>query len=137
MTRVFYLNQSAIVYLVATVLDAIRLVLRVVLTAAWIMPNKDIPYAWNIIDAISNTWLRFVILVLLLIIGNRRQRGVWASVQPWMDRAYSQLLAKALHENTTSQQETPYHQRVVYTPEVYLCSSITVFRMAVLTAVCS
>ncbi|KAG5982692.1 hypothetical protein E4U55_001515 [Claviceps digitariae] len=56
----------------------------IVATRQWILPATDNPWWWNLVDALGNTWLRFIQLVLLLIIGMRRKKGIWTTPQAWM-----------------------------------------------------
>ncbi|KAG6154216.1 hypothetical protein E4U37_002297 [Claviceps purpurea] len=77
-------RQAAILYLIITILDFIRWIFFVILYSHWILPALDNPWWWNLIDALGNTWIRFVQLCLLLIIGMRRRKGIWTTHQPWM-----------------------------------------------------
>jgi hypothetical protein len=76
--------QSAVLYLVATVLDVVRWIVLIVLLAGWVMPNIPPPVEWTAIDPLLNSWVRFVIVVLLLGVGRRRYGGIWSTTQPWM-----------------------------------------------------
>ncbi|KAG5990271.1 hypothetical protein E4U52_004744 [Claviceps spartinae] len=77
-------RQAAILYLIITILDFIRWIFFVILYSHWILPALDNPWWWNLIDALGNTWIRFVQLCLLLIIGMRKRKGIWTTHQPWI-----------------------------------------------------
>ncbi|KAK2603477.1 hypothetical protein QQS21_004337 [Conoideocrella luteorostrata] len=116
-------RQSAVIYLVATILDAIRFLLFVVFDATWVIPKQFAPYSWNAVDAILNTWLRFVILVLLLVIGNRRMNGIWSTVQHWMEGGHHHALhdqqpqqVMQSYGNIHPQQQPMYQQHQQYQP---------------------
>ncbi|KAG5957069.1 hypothetical protein E4U58_006293 [Claviceps cyperi] len=77
-------RQAAILYLIITILDFVRWIFFVILYSHWILPALDNPWWWDLIDALGNTWIRFVQLCLLLIIGMRRRKGIWTIHQSWM-----------------------------------------------------
>ncbi|QUC20537.1 uncharacterized protein UV8b_04778 [Ustilaginoidea virens] len=82
-------RHVAILYVTTAVLDFIRWTLFVILYAQFILPASDSPWWWTLVDALGNTWLRFVQLVLLLIIGMRRKKGIWTTHQRWMATSMS------------------------------------------------
>ncbi|KHO00311.1 uncharacterized protein MAM_02234 [Metarhizium album ARSEF 1941] len=103
-------RNSAIFYLVSTILDAIRWLVSIVLLGKWILPQEELPVAWDIIDPVLVLWLRLIILVLLLVIGNRRQAGLWSTIQPWMqDRR-----ADHLRHSVLSHGQVPSTQPIHY-----------------------
>ncbi len=76
--------QSAVLYLVATILWSIRWLWLAVYVASWLLPERTIPLIFNVIDPIFNVWTFFVALVLIFCIGVRKQRGgLWTTIQPW------------------------------------------------------
>jgi len=70
---------------VATILWLIRWLWFLIFDAKWELPDDliDIPNAYNIVDPIFNVWFFFVVLVLLFVIGMRKQNGLWSSQQGW------------------------------------------------------
>jgi hypothetical protein len=42
-------------------------------------------------DGVGNTWIRFTQLVMLLVIGIRRRKGIWTTHQPWMASSISTM----------------------------------------------
>ncbi|KAG6009011.1 hypothetical protein E4U21_003342 [Claviceps maximensis] len=87
-------RQVALLYLIITILDFVRWTLFVVLYARWILPSADNPWWWNLVDALGNTWLRFMQLVLLLIIGMRRRKGIWTTQQAWTPSNLSTMVSE-------------------------------------------
>ncbi|KAG6040231.1 hypothetical protein E4U41_001208 [Claviceps citrina] len=87
-------RHVAILYLTVTVLDFIRWTFFVVLYAQWILPSLDNPWWWNLVDALGNTWIRFLQLVLLLMIGIRRRKGIWTTHRPWMASSVSTMASE-------------------------------------------
>ncbi|OAQ60283.1 hypothetical protein VFPPC_10708 [Pochonia chlamydosporia 170] len=84
-------RHAAILYLTITVLDFIRWTFFLILYAQWILPAGSSPAWWDLIDALGNTWIRFSQLVMLLIIGMRRKKGIWTTHQPWMASSVSTM----------------------------------------------
>ena len=66
-----------------TVLDFIRWLSYLILYAAWVLPVKEVPQCWAVVGALLDTWVRFVILVLLLVIGARKVKGIWLTQRTW------------------------------------------------------
>ncbi|KAG6014185.1 hypothetical protein E4U54_005709 [Claviceps lovelessii] len=87
-------RQVSVLYFVITILDFMRWTFFVILYVRWILPSSDSPWWWNLIDAIGNTWLRFIQLVLLLMIGMRRTKGIWTTHQPWMASDMSMMASE-------------------------------------------
>jgi hypothetical protein len=52
----------------------------------WALPllPTPLPEAINIVDPILDLWCFFVLLVLLFVIGVRKQKGIWSTSQPWI-----------------------------------------------------
>lgn len=83
-------NQSAVLLLVATILDFIRLLVIMAiyihtLLEPWLKDRRY--YSWNpdvelIVQPLFNFIPMFVILVLLFTIGVRKQKGLWSRPQP-------------------------------------------------------
>ena len=65
----------------------IRLTWDLAAVATWTLPDRSdgTPVAFNAVDPILNSWVMFVILVLLFAIGVRKKKGLWSTHQPWMD----------------------------------------------------
>lgn len=81
------MKQSAVIFLVAAILQFIRYVWSIAYEATWVLPNNvSMPLAINAVDPIMSVWTNFVILVLLFVIGIRKQKGLWTTQQPWMNQ---------------------------------------------------
>ncbi|KAK9446287.1 hypothetical protein VB005_00132 [Metarhizium brunneum] len=76
-------RQAAILYLTVTVLDFVRWTFFLTLYARWLLPSGASPPWWSLMDAIGNTWIRLVQLVMLLVIGMRKRKGIWTTHQAW------------------------------------------------------
>ncbi|KAK2600211.1 hypothetical protein QQS21_005085 [Conoideocrella luteorostrata] len=94
-------RHVAILYLTITVLDFVRWTFFLVLYAQWILPAQENPSWWNLIDALGNTWIRFSQLVMLLIIGMRRKKGIWTTHQSWMKSSVSTMASEMASTTTT------------------------------------
>lgn len=73
--------------LVAAVLNFIRWLYALVIAALFLLetnPTVSAPEYINIIDAVLNTWIFFVVLVLLFVIGVWKHKGLWSTAQPFM-----------------------------------------------------
>jgi hypothetical protein len=76
--------QSAVLFLVAVILQFIRSLWSVIYDAAWILQYNEIPEAVpNVVDPILNEWALFVVLVLVFVVGRRQLGGLWSTPQPW------------------------------------------------------
>ncbi|KAG8424631.1 hypothetical protein J3458_001404 [Metarhizium acridum] len=102
-------KKSAVLYFVSTILDALRCVVGIVLLGKWILPDEQIPYAWNAVDVVFEYWVCFIILVLLLVIGKRRQDGLWSTVQH----------STQGHQGGYPQQAVHSHGQAPPTPPIY------------------
>ncbi|KAH8695154.1 hypothetical protein BGW36DRAFT_382207 [Talaromyces proteolyticus] len=79
------LRNSTVLFLVATILSLLRYSWAIAIDTAWELPNVTMPLVYaDIVDPIINIWTFFVILVLLFVIGRRKQDGVWSTPQQWM-----------------------------------------------------
>ncbi|KAB5566290.1 hypothetical protein GE09DRAFT_732016 [Coniochaeta sp. 2T2.1] len=80
-------RSSAVILLVATILLFVRYTWQLVYVATWILPENSsgTPLAINAVDPILTAWIMFVILVLLFVIGIRKQKGLWTTEQRWMN----------------------------------------------------
>ncbi len=76
-------KQSAILFLVATILDFVRCVWDVAYDATWVLPDQDAvtPLWLAIVEPILDTWPVFVLLVLLFTMGVRKKDGLWSTQQ--------------------------------------------------------
>ncbi|KAJ9142447.1 hypothetical protein NKR23_g7242 [Pleurostoma richardsiae] len=81
------LSSSAVLFLVVTILNFIRYLWSVIYDAAWLLPQKSTPDAVSVVDPILNIWVFFVLLVLLFVLGCRKEKGLWTTPQPWMGGA--------------------------------------------------
>jgi hypothetical protein len=76
--------QSAVLFLVAAVLQFIRSLWSVIYDAAWIQQQVPIPQAVSfVVDPVLNEWSLFVAFVLIFVIGRRKLGGLWTTAQPW------------------------------------------------------
>ncbi|QPG98283.1 hypothetical protein C2857_007452 [Epichloe festucae Fl1] len=94
-------RHVAILYLTITILDFVRWTFFLVMYAQWILPAAENPVWWNLVDALGNTWIRFVQLVMLLIIGMRRNKGIWTTHQPWSASGVSTMASEMTPTYTT------------------------------------
>lgn len=66
-------------------LSLLRYTYAVAEDARWIIPETGEPIVvYGVVDELLFVWVFFVILVLILVIGARKQRGLWSKAQPWM-----------------------------------------------------
>jgi hypothetical protein len=79
------MQQSCVLFLVATILQFIRAVWSVVYDAAWILPAGAIvpEVVPAVVDPVLNEWSLFVLLTLVFVIGRRKLGGLWTTQQPW------------------------------------------------------
>lgn len=54
--------------------------------ATWVLIDDPVgqPLAIGVVDPILTAWVTFVLLVLLFVIGIRKNKGLWTTHQPWM-----------------------------------------------------
>ncbi|OAA44178.1 hypothetical protein NOR_03906 [Metarhizium rileyi] len=106
-------RQAAILYLTITILDFVRWTFFLTLYARWLLPAGATPPWWSMMDAIGNTWLRFVQLVLLLVIGIWRKQGIWTSHRFGMANSVSKQASTMAATNgqlSNKGPEATYHQ---------------------------
>ncbi|KZZ87679.1 hypothetical protein AAL_08346 [Moelleriella libera RCEF 2490] len=108
-------RHVALLYVTITALDLVRWTLFLVLYATWILPEADNPFWWNLVEALGNTWIRFTQLMLLLIIGMRRKKGIWTTHQSWMRKGELNDIAEMASTTTSGPSPvmaagTVYHQ---------------------------
>ncbi|OIW24633.1 hypothetical protein CONLIGDRAFT_101313 [Coniochaeta ligniaria NRRL 30616] len=80
------LRNSAVIFLVATILLFVRFTWQLAFVATWVLVDapEGQPIAIGVVDPILTAWVMFVILVLLFVIGIRKKQGLWTTHQPWM-----------------------------------------------------
>lgn len=80
------IKNTAVLYLVATILWFIRYLWHLIYNAVWLLPTSSdgAPIWFNVADPLLNVWTFFVLLVLLYVVCVRRQQGLWSTPQPWM-----------------------------------------------------
>ncbi|OAA58648.1 hypothetical protein SPI_06721 [Niveomyces insectorum RCEF 264] len=80
------LHNSAVLFLVSTLVWFIRYLWHLIYNATWLLPKNSlgVPLAFNVVDPIFNVWTFFVVLVLLYVVSARKQQGLWTTSQPWM-----------------------------------------------------
>ncbi|TWU72148.1 hypothetical protein ED733_003402 [Metarhizium rileyi] len=103
-------RKSAVLYLVSTILDAVRWVFLTVLLGKWHLHGHQAPHALTTIEPVFDSWIRFVILMLLLVIGTRGIDGLWGIMQHWTQAEYPQPPA-------SSYDQAPLSRSTYYQPQ--------------------
>ncbi|CAK7206568.1 hypothetical protein SEUCBS139899_009364 [Sporothrix eucalyptigena] len=77
---------ATVLLLVATLCWFVRFTWHLAYNAAWLLPSSSsgAPIWFDVVDPLLNAWIFFVVLVLLYVLLARRARGLWSTVQPWM-----------------------------------------------------
>ncbi|KAL1984537.1 hypothetical protein VTN96DRAFT_9037 [Rasamsonia emersonii] len=78
------LRNSAVLFLVTGILFLLRNTWDLAYDATWLLPKRITPEYTIVVDGVLDAWVTFVLLVLVFVIGCRKQRGLWSTQQPWM-----------------------------------------------------
>ncbi|POS70820.1 hypothetical protein DHEL01_v210787 [Diaporthe helianthi] len=88
----YALKNSAILFLVATIMNLISHLYILIYTAMFVLTgfilasDYETYTAIMFVDPILNIWTWVVALSLVCTILIRKQKGLWATMQPWMDQ---------------------------------------------------
>lgn len=110
------LLKSAILLLVATILNFVRHTWLLVYAVRWSLNDNAgaITYAVYVVEPLCNIWPMFVLLVLLFVLSIRKREGLWSTQQPWGDN--QPVMYPYMQQQQMYQPYPPQQQQQIYQP---------------------